>query len=137
MTVVEIPWDAAEIQQMKGINELPDDFEPPSLLIQNYLDNKDTIKPGSESWKYDDKDLRWEDRRFALLDGFNRCTALEYKLTQDPEFMKKVCLNVNVMHLDINDGLALQFSTMKLNFQAQTVVSDNMGDKLQQYQTII
>ena len=41
------------------------------------------------------------------------------------------------MHLNIDDGLALQFSTMKLNFQAQTVVCDNMGDKLQQYQTIV
>ena len=27
MTVVEIPWDNAEIMQMKGFGALPDDFE--------------------------------------------------------------------------------------------------------------
>ena len=137
MTVVEIPWDRDEILQMIAFKVLPEDFKPPRLLVQKYLENQGKIKAGSEVWKYEDKEWRWEDRRFALIDGFNRCTVLDFKLKEDPDFLKDVCLNVHLMHLNIEDGLAVQFSTMKLNFQAQTVVCDNMGDRLQQYQTIV
>ena len=77
-----------------------------------------------------------QDRRFAILDGFNRFTCLNVLLQENPDFLKNKAIGCQLMKINVFDGLAIQLATMKINLVTQTTVADTLPDLFQQLQTI-
>ena len=125
----------AELAEAKRLGLVPQDFEPPEPLYKQ-CENDKTKKPGTWYWEWNDPKNRMCDRRFVILDGFNRFTCLNILLLEDPTYLDKRAIGCQLMKINVFDGLAIQLSTMKINKVTQTTVGDTLPDKLQQFQSI-
>ena len=86
LAVVEIPYTDAEVKELQDAELLPKDFVAPKRLVD--FDEAKDVKDGSWMIKFKDPEYKMHLRRFAIIDGNNRITALVRITAEDPAFLK-------------------------------------------------
>jgi hypothetical protein len=136
IALVEIPWTAAEVSTLKGQNLMEEGWEPPMPLIDLCPTDLKTI---AGAWQLDATDSQWAfaKRRFAIIDGNNRITAIINTLADMPDFMANVSLNAFLVEVAIEDSLMVQLASMYCNRMGGKRISDTLADEVSQWQLIL
>jgi hypothetical protein len=113
VVVAEVEWMPAELAEAKRRKLVPQNFEPPEPLYKQCENDKTGKKPGTWYWEWNDPKYRMSDRRFVILDGFNRFTCINILLLEDPHYLDNRAIGCQLMKINVFDGLAIQLSTMK------------------------
>jgi hypothetical protein len=73
IAIVEIPYSAEELAQLKEEGLIEEDFEPPTTLVELYFDKE--AKEGLTSVDCNDPGLRMSERRFVNFLIFFSCSS--------------------------------------------------------------
>ena len=137
IAVVEIPWTAEEVAELKGLNLLPAEWEPPSSTLADLCPEKLQAIVGS--WQVDatNEEFQFDRRRFAVIDGNNRLAAILNILADDPTFMENVSLNAHLVRVDVADCLMVQLASMYCNRLGAKRIADTLADEVCQWQLLL
>ena len=135
LALAEIPYSEAEVADLKKRKLVPDDWTPPTPLVE--MDAAKNNKDGSWVISFTDPALRMGERRFAIIDGNNRVVALIRICAEKPDFLAGTSLNAYLVDLNIHDGLAVQLASIRCNTLSHANIEDTIGDRLQQYMSVI
>ena len=137
IALVEIPWTAEEVKELKGLNLLPKDWEPPSSTLADLCPEKLQAIVGS--WQVDatNEEFQFDRRRFAVIDGNNRLAAILNILADDPRFMDNVSLNAHLVRVNVADCLMVQLASMYCNRLGAKRIADTLADEVCQWQLLL
>ena len=137
IAVVEIPWTAEEVAELKGLTLLPKEWEPPSSTLADLcLGNLQAIVG---SWQVDasNEEFEFDRRRFAVIDGNNRIAAITNILADDPTFMENVSLNAHLVRVNVADCLMVQLASMYCNRLGSKRIADTLADEVCQWKLLL
>jgi hypothetical protein len=137
IAVVEIPWTAEEVEELKGLTLLPKEWEPPSSTLADLC--PENLQAIVGSWQVDASSTGFEfdRRRFAVIDGNNRIAAITNILADDPTFMENVSLNAHLVRVDVADCLMVQLASMYCNRLGAKRIADTLADEVCQWQLLL
>ena len=137
IAVVEIPWTAEEVAELKGLNLLPPAWEPPSSTLADLCPEKLQAIVGS--WQVDatNEEFQFDRRRFAVIDGNNRLAAILNIIADDPRFMDNVSLNAHLVRVNVADCLMVQLASMYCNRLGSKRIADTLADEVCQWQLLL
>ena len=137
IAVVEIPWTAEEVAELKGRNLLPAEWEPPTETLMEMC--PPAIRAIVGSWQVDasNADFEFDRRRFAVIDGNNRIAAITNILADNPTFMENVSLNAYLVQVNVADSLMVQLASMYCNRLGAKRIADTLADEVCQWQLLL
>jgi hypothetical protein len=137
IAVVEISWLEREVTELKGLNLLPADWEPPTETLVEMCPAD--IRAIVGSWQVDasNKEFEFDRRRFAVIDGNNRIAAITNILADNPTFMENVSLNAYLVQVNVADSLMVQLASMYCNRLGNKRIADTLADEVCQWQLIL
>ena len=131
--IQELPYTQEELLELKAEGLLPEDFDPPAMLS--------SMRPANApvgSWIIDatDPTLRMKDRRFVVIDGNNRITALVNLTSETPDFLKGKSLNTYLVELNLFNPVEVLCASMQCNKLSSANIANTLFDVVQQFQTL-